>query len=229
MHELQLLLITAAALGFIHTALGPDHYLPFIVLSKARNWSQSKTLWLTFISGVGHVLSSVIIGVFGIALGISLTKLEFIESQRGDIAGWLIVVFGLFYTIYGSYKFLKNGGHTHLPKFIVPQKVKEHNHIAENKDNTKLTPWILFLIFIFGPCEVLIPLLIFPAAEFNTWGIILVSIVFGATTIFTMLSIVLISYQGLSFIKLRNRNKYMHLVAGIVILISGIGITLLGW
>ena len=26
---------TAAALGFVHTLLGPDHYLPFIVMNRA--------------------------------------------------------------------------------------------------------------------------------------------------------------------------------------------------
>ena len=62
-NELLLLALTAASLGFIHTALGPDHYLPFIVLSKARNWSVPKTMWITFISGVGHVGGSVVIGV----------------------------------------------------------------------------------------------------------------------------------------------------------------------
>ncbi len=69
MNELSILLVTAASLGFVHTLLGPDHYLPFIVLSKARQWSSSKTMWITFISGIGHVGSSVIIGMIGIALG----------------------------------------------------------------------------------------------------------------------------------------------------------------
>ncbi len=36
-------LITAAVtIGFFHTLFGPDHYVPFIVMSKARKWSFSK-------------------------------------------------------------------------------------------------------------------------------------------------------------------------------------------
>jgi len=31
--EITVLLATAASLGFIHTLIGPDHYLPFIVMS----------------------------------------------------------------------------------------------------------------------------------------------------------------------------------------------------
>ena len=59
MSEMYVLIMSAASLGVIHTLLGPDHYLPFIVLSKARNWSRPRTLWITFISGVGHVSGSV--------------------------------------------------------------------------------------------------------------------------------------------------------------------------
>lgn len=232
MNELMLLVGTAAFLGFIHTLLGPDHYLPFIVLSKARNWSQTKTMWITFVSGVGHVGGSVILGVIGVALGISLSKLEAIEAYRGNIVGWLIVFFGIGYSVYGVIKYMKNGGHHHLPAFLVPKKIREMQHLninESNNDRSKVTPWILFLIFVFGPCEVLIPLLIFPAAELNGVGIFTVSIVFGLATVSTMLAVVYIGHKGVSFFKFKKGEKYIHLVAGLVILIAGLGMQLLGW
>jgi len=68
--EFQILLMTAASVGFLHTILGPDHYLPFIMIGKARDWTLKKTLWLTFLCGVGHILSSVVIGLVGIAIGV---------------------------------------------------------------------------------------------------------------------------------------------------------------
>lgn len=235
MDELLVLLASAAFLGFIHTLLGPDHYLPFIVLGKARNWSQTKTLWITFISGIGHVGGSVILGITGIALGLGLNKLEAIESHRGNLVGWMLMFFGMLYLIYGIYKYFNNGGHFHLPGFLVPNKVKEMHHLTHNSDEgkkedvTKLTPWILFLIFVFGPCEVLIPLLIFPAAKFSVVGIVAVSIVFGITTILTMLLVVLLGMKGFSFIKIKNGERYFHLLAGLVILMSGVGMQFFGW
>jgi sulfite exporter TauE/SafE len=235
MTGLQLLLITAATLGFVHTALGPDHYLPFIVLSKARNWSQTKTLWITFIGGVGHISGSVVLGIAGVALGISVNKLEAIESYRGNMVGWMLIAFGVLYSLYGIYKYLKNGGHTHLPHFLVPKKIRKLHHLPmsederNKEDNTKLTPWILFLIFVFGPCEVLIPLLIYPASQHNAFGVFAVSVIFGAATIITMLIVVLLGYKGSSLIKIKNREKYLHLLAGIIILIAGLGMQFLGW
>jgi len=37
-HDLTVLAITAASLGFFHTLFGPDHYLPFIRMARARRW-----------------------------------------------------------------------------------------------------------------------------------------------------------------------------------------------
>lgn len=233
MNELILLSLTAASLGFIHTALGPDHYLPFIVLSKARKWSIAKTMRITFISGVGHVGGSVIIGLVGIALGISLSKLTFIEESRGEIVAYLLMAFGLAYTIYGFIKFLKNGGHHHLPNFLIPKSIREIKHqvshgLEQKVDDTKLTPWILFIIFVFGPCEVLIPMLFIPAVQNSTVGIASVALLFGIATISTMMFIVYLGHIGTSFLKFKSKEKYMHLAAGLVILLAGAGMHFLG-
>jgi hypothetical protein len=56
-HEIWILIATAASIGFFHTILGTDHYLPFIVMSKARNWSMVRTAVITSLCGLGHVLS----------------------------------------------------------------------------------------------------------------------------------------------------------------------------
>ena len=66
-NELTILSITAASIGFIHTLIGPDHYLPFIVMGRAAKWSLTKTIIITFLSGIGHILSSVLLGFIGIA------------------------------------------------------------------------------------------------------------------------------------------------------------------
>lgn len=231
MKELYLLYASAASLGFVHTILGPDHYLPFIVLSKARKWSSNKTMWITFLSGIGHVGSSILIGMIGIALGISLNKLEYVEAFRGEIVGWMLFAFGILYTIYGIYKYLKSSHHFHLPDFLVPKRIRGLQHLPteeQKEDNKKLTPWILFLIFVFGPCEVLIPMLIFPAYKNSTMGMVTVALIFGIATIATMMLAVFIGHKGTSLIKFKKQEKYLHLFAGLLILISASGILFLG-
>jgi ABC-type nickel/cobalt efflux system permease component RcnA len=233
-NSIALLSVTAVSIGFIHTILGPDHYLPFIVLSKARNWSVRKTMLITFLCGIGHVLSSVVLGLLGIAVGISVTKLVSVESFRGNIAAWLFIAFGLVYMIISIRNLIKKKKHSHSHFHIDGEKHEhEHDHHQEhthihNRDLTNTTPWILFLIFVFGPCEPLIPILMYPAAQHNIPGAILVSLLFSAVTIGTMMSVVLTFILGLNKINLKPIEKYSHLIAGAMIFFSGLAIQFLG-
>lgn len=232
--SIALLSVTAVSIGFIHTILGPDHYLPFIVISEAKKWSTRKTMVITFLCGLGHVLSSVILGLIGIAVGISVTKLVSFESFRGNIAAWLFIAFGLVYTIIAIRNLLRKKKHSH--SHFHPggeQHSHEHIHSSEHlhiheKDVVNTTPWILFLIFLFGPCEPLIPILMYPAAQHNINGTILVSGLFSLVTISTMMLVVLSFKLGLSKINLKPVEKYMHVIAGSMILFSGLAIQFLG-
>ena len=47
---------------------------------------------------------------------------------------------------------------------------------------------MLYEVITLGPCEVLIPLLMYPAAQESTLGMMLVTLVFGSSTLLTMLS-----------------------------------------
>src|SRR3990167_8650844 len=95
------LAFTAVSLGMIHTLLGPDHYVPFAVISRASGWSLGKTMWVTVLCGFGHVLSSVVPGFFGIKFGTMLSQLEFFEDWRGEWAAWFLIAFGMIYALWG--------------------------------------------------------------------------------------------------------------------------------
>jgi len=230
----MLLSVTAVSIGFIHTLLGPDHYLPFIVLSEAKKWSLRKTMIITFLCGLGHVMSSVILGLIGIAVGISVHKLTAIESFRGNIAAWLFIAFGLVYMIISIRSLYRKKKHTHSHFHIDEgNHTHEHNHQLEHTHlhearTATATPWILFLIFVFGPCEPLIPIIMYPAAENNIPGAVLVSLLFSVVTIATMMSIVLAFKMGFNKINLKPLEKYSNVIAGAVIFLSGIAIQFLG-
>jgi len=232
--SIALLSVTAISIGFVHTILGPDHYLPFIVLSEAKKWTLRKTMFITFICGLGHVLSSVVLGLTGIAVGISLNRLVDAESFRGNIAAWLFIAFGLVYMIISIRNLIrkKKHYHTHFHRGG-EQHSHEHNHQSEHlhiheNNVVKTTPWILFLIFIFGPCEPLIPIIMYPAAQNNIAGAVLVSLLFSAVTIATMMSVVLVFKLGFSRINLKPVEKYSNVIAGAVIFLSGMAIQFLG-
>jgi len=228
--SLVVLTSSAALIGLIHTLMGPDHYLPFVMMSRVRGWSRPKTAAVTALCGAGHVLSSVVLGGVGIAAGIAVSRLEAVESTRGTVAAWLFVAFGLTYGVWGLRRALKNRPHKHLH---LHSGGVAHSHEHSHTDghahvhdggapSRSITPWILFVIFVFGPCEPLIPLLMFPAATQSPWGVALVAGVFGAVTIGTMLVVVLALAYGLRAAPLGRLDRYSHALAGLVLTLCGV-------
>lgn len=232
--EIAILCGTAASIGFLHTLLGPDHYLPFIVMTRARKWSATKTAWITFLCGVGHVGSSVVLGLIGIACGVAVMKLEAFESFRGNLAAWALIGFGFAYMGWGIHRGIRNRPHTHLhlkgdgAPVHTHSHDGEHTHAHEPVEKVNITPWILFTIFVLGPCEPLIPLLMYPAAKHSLSGTILVAAVFSAVTIGTMLAVVMAASWGISFASFNKLERWTHALAGGAICASGLAIQFLG-
>jgi nickel/cobalt transporter (NicO) family protein len=234
-NEIWLLAGTAVGLGFFHTLVGPDHYLPFIAMAKARNWPLRKTLAIAFFSGLGHVLSSVFLGFLGLALGLAVSKLEGAESWRGNAAAWLFIGFGFAYLVWGLHRAVKNKPHQHAHCHAdggvhehLHQHESEHVHVHERREKANITPWVLFTIFVFGPCEPLIPLVMYPAARHSIPGVVLVASAFAIATIATMLTIIALSTWGLSFVRLGRLERYAHAMAGGAIFLSGLAVQFLG-
>jgi len=232
--ELTILAATAASIGFVHTITGPDHYLPFIVIGRARGWRLRRTLLTAAVCGVGHVASSVVLGLVGIGLGVAVGRLEIIEGIRGDLAAWLLISFGLIYAAWGVKQAVRNRPHSH--KHLHADGTShdhdhhhhnEHTHVHEAK-NSSLTPWALFVIFVLGPCEPLIPILMYPAARANVGGLILVTGIFAVVTIATMVGMVYLAERGIALLPLKKLERYAHLMAGLAIFSSGLAIRFLG-
>lgn len=232
--EMTALIVTAATIGFFHTLLGPDHYLPFIMMAWSRKWSHAKTATITLLCGLGHIGSSVLLGLIGVSLGLAVKKLEIVESARGNIAAWLLIAFGLAYMVWGLRRAYRNIPHTHHHSHTdadthehTHSHHSEHTHIHNHK-KPSITPWALFVIFVFGPCEPLIPILMYPAAKNSLSGLLIVTAVFGTVTIATMLAIVMLSAAGVSFVPFKRLERFSHAIAGATILICGLAIVFLG-
>jgi hypothetical protein len=200
-----MLLLSTLSIAFIH-ALAPDHWMPFAVIGKAKRWSGIKLMLVTLISGMGHVGSSILLGCVGILLGFSLSRLKAVEAHRSEIGLWLLIGFGIAYTIWGLKK----------------ARDHKHGHIdTADIDKRTVTMWTLFAVFVLGPCEPLVPLM-FLATEYGWAGILVTSLMFSLVTLFMMLAQTLLAYFGIQLIRHDIADRYSHAFAGLVIALTGV-------
>nr|MDO8116440.1 hypothetical protein [Candidatus Sigynarchaeota archaeon] len=222
-------------------------------------------------------MSSVLIGMAGILLGIALEPLVDIEGVRGEIASWSLIIFGFIYGTWGLYHGLKNKPHTHVHPHLHDHVHEEgviHEHVQNKNDNgdynddhdhvhedvhehvhehahehihggdhvhahhlqpypasrsrKELTIWSLFIIFVLGPCEPLIPLVMFEAITFDWVGLVWVTFLFCIATIAVMMAFVLLASKSLMKLRVKFLEQYIHAIAGYLIAGSGLAIILFG-
>jgi hypothetical protein len=174
----------------------------------------------------------VLLGLGGAAIGWSISKVHWLEALRGGIAAWLLLCFGLVYSVWGLIRVRKDKQHKHFDVYEDGSVyVYEHQHgqTVMPGERHKVTPWVMFLIFFLGPCEPMIPLLYFPAAK-SSWSVMIVLImVYTICTLCTMLVMVFLGHYGLGLLKVGKMERYMHPLGGLSIVACGLGMLILGW
>lgn len=232
------LCLTAVTVGAVHTILGPDHYVPFVAMSRAGGWSLGRTLRVTAACGLAHVAGSVAIGLVGLMLGLAVMRLEALEAFRGDAAAWLMIGFGLAIMIWGLVRAVRRRApqehvHVHADGTVHSHPHRhDASHLHGHPPPTAAaatpawSPWLLFLAFAFGPCEPLIPLLMYPAARSSWWTVAAVTVAFAMATLATMSLAVVILRGGVAFLPTLGLQCYSHALAGAAILACGMLIML---
>ncbi len=217
---LSALLIAAVSIGVLHTVAEPQHYLPFAALSKSNGWSFSRTLSCAFLCGMGHVISSVAVGAAGLALGAGLGAVEAADIARGQIVKWMFLSFAIAYTLYGFKTAFRRKIHMHPDGSLHPdESCCAHKHSGASSTAF----WTLFLIFALGPCEVLIPLVIPPAANSDWAGVFLVVTAFSAASVLTMLCAVSALLWGMKLLPANaDFSRFTGLFTGFVLLFCSI-------
>lgn len=229
-------LAAAATIGFVHTLLGPDHYVPFITLARAERWTLLRTLTTVAACGIAHVLGSAALGGIGLATGAAIGQLEGVEAGRGSFAAWAMVAFGVAYCIWGIRRAIVSSGglvpHAHGDHVHIHRDGVLHHHHPDSTDGAPpgqpRTFWALLVLFVLGPCEPLIPLFVLPASR-GRWDVALATIVvFGLVTVVTMVGVTALGFVGAKQINFGAAERYVHAVAGGAIAVSGLMVISLG-
>ena len=209
---------TALLTAVIHTIAGPDHYLPFIVIAKSRNYSLKKTLVWTFICGLGHIVSALLIALGFVYLSHFLTNAQFVglEDDRSDLAAYALIGLGGAYLLWAlRHRWLHHTG-----------KIHHHGrleHGGAKVQDKNITVWVVFIIFVLGPCEALLPILT-ASSVISMMAVISSTIIFSIATIATMLITVTLGYLSIKALRFKKLEAYAHELAGATIMACGVAI-----
>lgn len=206
------LLVSAVSLAFFH-ALAPDHWMPFVALAKGSRWKMRQLGWMATLAGIGHVTSSLFLGLLGLWAGWAVHRIEGVEAWRGSVVVWLLVGFGTAYALWG----LKHAQHPH-PHVTVKDAVKAY---------AKRRVWMLIAILVFGPCEPLIPLMFLSYKE-GMPTVFAVSGVFSLVTIGMVVGQSCLTYAGIRWIHSPGLERYAHALSGLVIVLTALFVWLAG-
>ena len=202
---MNVLLASAFVIGVLHS-LAPEHWLPFVLLARAQRWRPSRLTLTTALAGLGHVTASLLVGIAGVVLGIATEQVKILELNRGNIASFLLIGFGLVYVIWG----IKNLGRKDTP--LLPVRMVSSS--------------LIFAFVALGACEPFVPLF-FVGYGYGWTPVLTMFFVFGGTLIGMMLLQVNLVYFGVSIFRNRWIEQYSTVLAGSAIALTGIFIRIL--
>lgn len=175
-HQVITLLIAGGLISAVH-ALGPDHWLPHVVVSRAQGWTLAKALRVTLVAATAHIGLTVVLGLLIIFL---LAEVEpALEALTSTVMAFILAAIGLLFVARG---------------FLRP----EHTHRTMMSDGAATA--ILVLVAAFPPCYAILPL--FLAAGIYGWGIAVgLALTFSVITIAVMLVLVTLGRRGYTAIE----------------------------
>jgi ABC-type nickel/cobalt efflux system permease component RcnA len=223
-----LLVGSVAAVGVLHT-LVPDHWAPIVVIARQRQWSRARTIRAAALAGVGHVTTTLLLGVVLWALGASVAaRYGHLVSVVSAVA---LIAFGLWIAVAG-WRELRGGGHGHHDHG--QQHEHEHDHAhqhdhehtdAHHEARTERggASQRTTLILILGSSPMVEGLPAFLAA--STYGLTLLATmaaVFAASTIITYATVTGAALHGLRRISLGPLERYGEVLSGLVVAAVGV-------
>jgi hypothetical protein len=98
------IIVSGFGVAFFHAAI-PSHWLPFVVAGRGQHWGRAKTLAVTALAGLGHVLFTTVLGVLVVWLGIETSYLT--GHVFPFLTGGVLIAFGAYYLGSGPIKLLR--------------------------------------------------------------------------------------------------------------------------
>jgi len=223
-----MLLGTAGATAVLHTLI-PDHWLPFVLIGRARGWAPLTTAVISAVSAVIHVLLSIALGL--LALGVGLKAAEAIGASLERGGAVLLVAFGVAYAVWAWRK----GGHFHPGGALLhvdrgqgcsggegpgnPDHLHYHADAELIRGRQGWGALGVALIVGLNPCILVLPLML--EAQSRA-GILAVSLAYGIPTVLIIVVLSAFGVAGGRRIRLPGMARHMEMASGLLIAALGL-------
>jgi ABC-type nickel/cobalt efflux system permease component RcnA len=239
MHDSATLLISAVlAVGVLHT-LVPDHWAPLAALARRHGWSPMRTALAAAGAGLGHVSSTLLLGVAVWAIGV-IAAARF--AHLVDVSSALALIgFGLWFAVSGWREVHGHGahgrdhfGHAHLHRHTGRlQHAHWHEHHPEDwhggggvavlHEHSHSASGRTALMLILGSSPMIEGLPLFFAASTAGPALIAVmALVFALATIATYVVVTTIATLGLQRISFGPVERYGEVLSGVFVALVGL-------
>lgn len=195
------LLVGSLLISLLHAVIS-NHWLPVLAIGRKEGWSLAETTRITFIAGMAHVISTVVIGLLLALIGSELT--EHIEDFTKIIGPSILVLSGLY--------------------FVRQHYTHHHFHLEKNQIEKKRKGAIIVALVIamfLSPCMEIEAYFLLAGSK-GWYFLAMIAALYAIITIVGMLVWIRITYKGL--LKL-NWHKWEHnagIITGLVLIVTGI-------
>ncbi|MEY4489618.1 MAG: hypothetical protein RIQ79_2126, partial [Verrucomicrobiota bacterium] len=160
--DLATLVATGFPVAFSHAVL-PTHWLPFVLVARARGWSEGKTMGVALAAGIGHVALTSLLGLVVAWFGSKLN--EHFGDSFEKAAGGLLLAVGAYFAVQqlrgaGLQHHHLPGSHHHANEECGHEKAESHleHELRESPVVTdKRSDWAaisgLLVMLTLSPCE----------------------------------------------------------------------------
>jgi len=193
--------IGSLLLSLLH-ALIPNHWLPVLAIGKKDNWTLQEITKVTFLSGLAHALSTIVIGIVLGLLGLQLAKQ--IEYFTHFIAPAVLILLGVFF-IYQHHR------HKHFHLHKVPKPTLPKNKII----------LALVIAMFLSPCMEIEAYFLL-AGAYGFWAIISIAAIYLTISVFGMVLWVRLAYKGILKLNWHTLEHKSGIITGWTLVITGI-------
>jgi len=183
-------------------AIIPNHWLPVLAIGRKQQWSLKEVTRVTFLSGLAHALSTIVIGIGLGMLGLQLA--QSIKSFTHYVAPAILILLGFFF-IYQHHR------HKHFHLHQAPKPTLNKNKLIGS----------LVLAMFLSPCLEIEAYFLLAGSE-GWWAVLAIAVTYFLISVTGMVLWVRMAYRGLLKMNWHAIEHKAGIITGWTLVLTGI-------